>query len=271
MSKVSRREVFPVNPGRGRGFEDSVVHAMRLMVFGATSAVAKAVCRQFASDRASLYLVARDGPALADVAADLRARGATVVETAVCDALDWDRHPALVSQAAEAFGGLDAVLVAHGTLPDQAACEASFDVARTALDVNLTSVVSLLTATANLLERQGHGVVAVLSSVAGDRGRKSNYIYGAAKGAINVVLQGLRNRLHGSGVRVVTIKLGRVDTPMTASFEKGASWARPDDVAPAICRAIARGTGVVYVPGYWRLIMLVLRSIPEAVFKRLSL
>jgi short-subunit dehydrogenase len=107
--------------------------------------------------------------------------------------------------------------------------------------------------------------------VAGDRGRQSNYIYGAAKGAITIVLQGMRNRLHHAGVTVVTIKLGRVDTPMTASFEKGLTWARPESVAPSIYRAITRGRDVVYIPAYWRAIMLVLRSIPESVFKKLRL
>jgi len=167
--------------------------------------------------------------------------------------------------------GIDVALIAHGTLPDQRACERSYEVACRELELNIGTVLSLLTILGNRFERARGGTIAVLSSVAGDRGRQSNYVYGAAKGAITLILQGMRNRLHESGVRVVTIKLGRVDTPMTASFEKGLTWAQPAAVAPMICRAIERGKDVAYVPGYWRIIMLVLRAIPEAWFKRLRL
>lgn len=242
----------------------------RILVFGATSAIAKATAQCFAEKGAALFLVARDRAKLTAVADVLRQRGARV-ETAVMDALEWDRHQEAITQAIERLGGLDVVLVAHGTLPDQRACEASFAEARRELEINILSVVSLVLAAANHFERQRAGTIAVLSSVAGDRGRQSNYVYGAAKGALNLVLQGLRNRLYGAGVKVVTIKLGRVDTPMTASFEKGLSWAKPEDVAPGICRAIERGKDIVYVPGYWRVIMLILRALPEAWFKRLRL
>ena len=243
----------------------------RILVFGATSAIAKETARCLADKGAALFLVARNEATLSELARELRGRGATRVETAVMDALEWDRHESVVAQAAEQLGGLDVALIAHGTLPDQQKCEASFDQTRRELDLNIMSVVSLLTIVSNRFERQGAGTIAVLSSVAGDRGRQSNYVYGAAKGAINLLLQGMRNRLYRSGVKVVTIKLGRVDTPMTVSFEKGLSWAQPGAVAPKICRAIERGQDVAYVPGYWRVIMLVLRAIPEAWFKRLRL
>lgn len=242
----------------------------RVLIFGATSAIAKRTAQCFVEHGAALFLVARDRTALAALAEALRQGGARV-ETAVMDALDWDRHQAMITEAADRLGGLDVVLVAHGTLPDQRACDASFAETRRALDVNLLSVLSIVLAAANHFEARGAGTIAVLSSVAGDRGRRSNYIYGAAKGALNLALQGLRNRLHGAGVKVVTIKLGRVDTPMTASFEKGRTWAKPEDVGPSICRAIERGKDVVYVPAYWRVVMLILRSLPEAWFKRLRL
>ena len=137
--------------------------------------------------------------------------------------------------------------------------------------INLVSVVSLLTLLANYFEKQGKGCIAVISSVAGDRGRQSNYIYGAAKGGLTIFLQGLRNRLSKAGVCVLTIKPGFVITPMTENFKKGFLWAQPQQVAKAIVSAIRRRKNVIYVPWFWRWIMLVIRNIPENVFKRMSL
>ena len=167
--------------------------------------------------------------------------------------------------------GIDVVLIAHGTLPDQRACEASFATTRSALETNAISVISLLTHLANRFERQRGGSIAVVSSVAGDRGRQSNYVYGTAKGALSLFLQGLRNRLHGRGVDVITIKPGFVDTPMTAGMAKGALWAQPESIARGIVKAIERGRSVAYVPGFWAPIMWVIRSLPETLFKRLRL
>jgi decaprenylphospho-beta-D-erythro-pentofuranosid-2-ulose 2-reductase len=154
-------------------------------------------------------------------------------------------------------------LIAHGTLPDQGACQASFDTARREFEVNALSVLSLLTLAANRFEQQRSGTIAVISSVAGERGRQSNYLYGAAKGAVSLFLQGLRNRLSKSGVQVVTILPGFVDTPMTADFPKGPLWAQPDAVARDIVRAIEGGRDVLYTPWFWRWIMLIIRTIPE--------
>ena len=140
------------------------------------------------------------------------------------------------------------------------------------IETNALSLISLATLAANRFEAEKRGVIAAIASVAGDRGRASNYVYGAAKGMVAIFLSGLRNRLARSGVAVVTIKPAFVDTPMTASFEKkGLLWAKPDAVAAGIVRAIDRRADVVYLPGFWRLIMLVIRHIPEAAFKRLSL
>ncbi len=135
----------------------------------------------------------------------------------------------------------------------------------------MMSVISLLTHLGNRFEAQRHGAIAVISSVAGDRGRLSNYVYGTAKGAVSIFMQGLRNRLYKSGVNVLTIKPGFVDTPMTAQLPKGALWAQPDHIAAGIIKAIDSGKTVVYLPGFWRLIMLIIKSIPESVFRRLSL
>jgi short-subunit dehydrogenase len=177
----------------------------------------------------------------------------------------------MLEAATSALGGLDVALIAHGTLPDQKACEASVALTLKEIDNNGLSVVALATLLGEKFEAQGHGTLAVIGSVAGDRGRQSNYVYGAAKGMVSLFLQGLRNRLAKKGVQVLTIKPGFVDTPMTASFPKGALWAQPDDIARGILRAIGQGKDVVYLPGFWRLIMLIIRHVPERIFKRLSL
>jgi short-subunit dehydrogenase len=163
------------------------------------------------------------------------------------------------------------VLIAHGTLGDQHACEASVPETIRELNTNAISVISLCTLLANRFAAAGRGTLAVIGSVAGDRGKQSNYVYGAAKATVDVFLQGLRNRLFKQGVSVVTIKPGFVDTPMTAAYKKGLLFAQPGAVADGIVKAMDRGTPVVYLPAYWRLIMFVIRSIPERIFRKLSL
>ena len=188
------------------------------------------------------------------------------------DAADFGRHGPAVAEAWEAFGGLDAALVAYGSLPDAETVAHDAEAAVEAFRLNATSVVSVLTHLAERFEAQGAGVVAVISSVAGDRGRPSNYVYGAAKGAVSLFAQGLRGRLRRSGVRVVTVKPGFVDTPMTADVPKNALFAEPDDVGRAIHRAMTGGgADVIYTPRFWRPIMAGIRAIPERVFKRLNL
>jgi hypothetical protein len=242
-----------------------------VMIVGASSAIAEATARCFASDGDRLYLLARDQGKLEAIAADLKVRGADKVDFQTFDANAFDDHDAVIAAAAESLGDLDTVLIAHGTLPDQPACEADYAVTLEAMTTNALSAISLLTRLANRFESQRRGTLAVISSVAGDRGRKSNYVYGTAKAAVSTFLDGLRNRLYGSGVKVVTAKPGFVDTPMTASFEKGLLWAQPDAVGRGIHQAIVRGKDVVYLPGFWRLIMMIIRHVPETVFKRLSL
>ena len=243
----------------------------RLLIIGATSALAPALARRRAARGDRLVLVARNAAALDANVADLRARGAAEIGTALLDANDTPRHAAVVETAFAAFGGFDAVLVAHGVLPEQAACEASVEAALTSFDTNARSVIALLTPIANRLEQQRSGVIALISSPAADRGRASNYVYGAAKAAVSAFASGLRQRLHRSGVRVLTLSPGFVDTPMTAAFPKGPLWAAPERVAADIDRALQGGFGTVYTPWFWRWIMLIIRSIPERVFVRLKL
>lgn len=242
----------------------------KVAVFGATSAVAQRTARLLAERGADLFLVARSAERLAAVAADARARGAAVT-TAVADLDEPGRHVELVDRAAAALGTIDAVIVAQGVLATSDACEADRALAARVLVTNLLGPALLCEAAAARLSAQGHGAIVAISSVAGDRGRQSNHLYGAAKGGLSTYLEGLRNRLFRRGVHVVTVKPGFVDTPMTAHLPKNALYTSPDVVARAIVAAVERRRSVVYVPGFWRAIMLVIRHLPEAIFKRLSL
>jgi decaprenylphospho-beta-D-erythro-pentofuranosid-2-ulose 2-reductase len=243
----------------------------RILIIGATSAIAHAVARRYASRGARLFLLARRPDAMQANAADLRVRGAAEVRAALLDVDDLERHANLLDEAFAAFGGFDAALVAHGTLPDQAECEASVQAALASFDTNARSAIALLTDLANRFQAQGKGVIGVISSPAGDRGRASNYVYGAAKAALSNFASGLRHRLFSKGVRVITIEPGFVDTPMTTDFEKGPLWVSPEHVAADIARALQRGFGVVYTPWFWRWIMLLIRHLPERLFVRTRL
>ena len=243
----------------------------KVLVVGATSAIAQETSRLFAAYGAQLFLTGRNAEKLASVAQDLRLRGAAQVDTAVLDVADLTRHEAVIDAAFAALGEVEVVLLAHGVLPDQSRCEQSASDALETLTVNFTATVALLTPLANRLEAQRRGCLAVISSVAGDPGRQSNYVYGASKGGLDRFLEGLRNRLYRSGVAVLTIKPGFVDTPMTASKPKNSLYASPARVARGIHSAIEARRNVVYLPWFWRPIMCVVDNIPESLFKRLRL
>lgn len=242
-----------------------------ILIIGATSAIAEATARLWATRGDALFLVGRKAQRLEVIAADLRVRGAASVVCYAMEACDTDAHAAMLEAAERALGGLDIALIAHGSLPDQKACEASVELTLRQIDNNGLSVIALATRLGEVFEKQGRGSLAVISSVAGDRGRQSNYVYGAAKGMVSIFLQGLRNRLASKGVQVLTIKPGFVDTPMTTAFPKGPLWAKPEVIASGIVQAVDKGRDEVYLPGFWRLIMLVIRHVPEIIFKRLSL
>jgi decaprenylphospho-beta-D-erythro-pentofuranosid-2-ulose 2-reductase len=244
---------------------------VRVLIIGATSVIAGETARAYAEEGARLFLTGRDPEKLASVRDDLRVRGAAQVNTALLDVAQISRHREAIDAAIGALGGLDVALIAHGILPDQARCQIDVADAIQALQINFTATVALLTELANYFERQQRGCIAVITSVAGDRGRKSNYVYGAAKGGTDRFLEGLRNRLHRSGVTVLTIKPGPVVTPMTAGMKKSPLYANPRRVGRAIRRAIERRRDVVYIPWFWRPFMAVVRSLPEPVFKRLNL
>ncbi len=243
----------------------------RAVVFGATSAIAQQAIRLLAARGAELVLVGRNPSRLEAVAADARVRGARAVAAEVADLDDRERHGPLLDEAFRILRRVDLVLVAQGVLAGSDACEASPATAERVLVSGLVGPALLLQEAGLRLAAQGGGALVALSSVAGDRGRQSNYAYGAAKAGLTAFLSGLRNRLHRRGVRVVTVKPGFVDTPMTAGVEKNALFVPPAVVARSILRAVDRRRDVVYVPGFWRWIMLAVRSVPEPLFKRLSL
>ncbi len=244
---------------------------MKILIIGATSAIAHETAKLYARDGAELFLVARSPFKLNSVKDDLNVRGAKRAVTYELDVSELGKHQEMIQAAIESLGELDMALIAHGTLGDQRLSEESVEKTLEEFTTNCTSVISLLTILANYFEQRKHGCIAVISSVAGDRGRKSNYVYGAAKGALSIFLQGLRGRLAASCVKVVTIKPGFVDTPMTASLRKGLLFASPRTVGQGIYEAMNKGKDVVYLPWFWRPIMLVVKSVPERLFKRVSL
>lgn len=244
----------------------------RILIIGATSAIAAACARLWAAQGSEFYLVGRSPEKLQQTADDLLGRGAKGVQTQVLDALAVDQHGAMVAQCVTQLGQIDVALIAHGTLPDQKLCEADAAVALAEFAANGTSVISLLTHLANQLEKQRCGTLAVISSVAGDRGRPTNYLYGTAKAAISTFCQGLHARLFKVGVHVMDIKPGFVNTPMTQGLPLPAALvAQPDVVAKRILQGIEGKKAVLYAPGFWALIMLIIRNVPVAVFKRLNL
>jgi short-subunit dehydrogenase len=244
------------------------------LILGATSGIARAVSHVLAGRGCRLVLAARNPEELQRLANDLRIRHQTAIECAAFDALDFAGHAALVERSTKVFEGeLDGVILCYGYMVDQAQAQADFAEARRTIDVNFTSAVSVLERFADYFAQRHAGVIAAISSVAGDRGRQSNYIYGAAKAGLTAYLQGLRNRLFSAGVHVLTIKPGFVATAMTDGLVNPNSplLATPQQVARVIDRALRRRRNVLYTRWFWRPIMFVIRSIPEPVFKRLKL
>jgi len=221
---------------------------LRVLILGATSGIAEATGRIYAREGARLVLAARQPQRLEDIAADLRTRGAAQVELAVVGFAAEADYRARLVELAESLGGLDHILLAYGVLGDQEAAQSDY------------------------LEHQGNGSLVVLGSVAGDRGRRANFIYGAAKAAIATLVEGISHRFAGKGPHVVVVKPGPTDTPMTAGMKKGGLlWSSPQRVAAIVRRAADGGAPVVYGPWFWRYIMLVIRFLPASIFNKLNI
>jgi len=251
---------------------DGLGAVQSVLVFGGTSDIAESTLRRLVQRRARrVVLAGRDVDRLGEIAEDLRARGATFVECVPFDALDTATHEAMVDAIFDRVGDIDLVLVAFGVLGEQADAEqhatAAVDVAR----VNYLGAVSVLTPTAERLQAQGHGTIVVLSSVAGERARESNYVYGSTKAGLDAFAQGLNDRLVGTGANVMIVRPGFVHTKMTAGLKPAPLAATPDSVAAAILDGLATGRTIVWVPRTLRPVMSVLRHLPRPVFRRLAL
>jgi decaprenylphospho-beta-D-erythro-pentofuranosid-2-ulose 2-reductase len=239
----------------------------RLLVLGATSSIARALALCFARDGCALYLAARDAEEAARIAADLRVRTGAHACSGIFEATDCERHAELLIRAATELGGLDGVALCFGTLGSYSTAAEKANCVRRLITENFTAAASFMTEAANFFAAQRSGFIIVLGSVAGDRGRAGNYAYGAAKGALALFAQGLRARLARSGIHVLTIKLGLVDTRMT--YGRSPSWLAisPKAAGVKIYAAWRRRAQAVYVPWFWRPLMLAVRMIPERIFK----
>ena len=246
---------------------------MNILIVGASSAIAKSTAQLYAQrGKAKLFLVARNEQKLSVIKDDLLVRGAQSVELAIADLADVSQTDGWLSSAFSSLGKIDLVLIAQGVLGEQKEAEQDLSHMHEILNVNGISQIDLLAKLANRMEQQAYGTIACISSVAGDRGRPSNYVYGTSKAMVNTFLQGLRARLCSSDVNVLTIKPGFVDTPMTADIKKGGPlWASPELIAQGIAKAVESKRSIVYLPWFWQYIMLIIKHIPEFIFKRLKL
>jgi hypothetical protein len=243
-----------------------------ILVLGATSAIAIAYCRRLARGDTSFVLVGRRSERLETIAADLEARGARKAAALVSDLSDMASCESRFAEFCDTLGMPDQVLLAYGILGEQAAAEDDADATRRSLDVNFTSAALWLQMAAKLLPRDKPRWIIVISSVAGDRGRRSNYVYGAAKAGLSTFAEGLAHRLHGTGLHVLTVKPGFVDTPMTSHVDRGGPlWARPEQVAKGIEQAVRKNRSVAYTPRFWWPIMTIIRLLPRSIFFRTKL
>ena len=244
-----------------------------IVIIGATSGMAEQCARLWLqAEPIRLTLVGRNREKTEAVAADLRVRNpACVIESMTADFLDVASIRATVDAVVQQ-GSPDIVLIAQGTLPDQAECQTDLTLCRDTLEINGISPVLFAEAFVQPMEQANHGTLALIGSVAGDRGRKSNYVYGSAKGLVSRYAEGLQHRLAKSKVKVVLIKPGPTDTSMTAAFKaKGMKMAPVNEVAREIVAAVDKGKAVAYVPGKWWLIMRVIQHLPAMIFNRLDI
>ena len=242
-----------------------------ILIIGANSAIARSVARHYAETQDNLFLVARDLQALDKNKSDLEIRTGCTIETCGLDIYDLSKLESDVGEFFRSTGRIDIALIAYGSLANQDECELNNEKIEKELYVNGISVIKIANIVANLMIAQGHGKIGVITSVAADRGRKSNYIYGAAKAVVDTYLEGFRARLENNGIQVMTIKPGFVDTPMTKDFKKGLLWVSADTVARKIVDSFEKNKNIVYIPWFWFFIMLVIKNIPEKIMKKLPL
>ncbi|MDF0597158.1 SDR family oxidoreductase [Psychromarinibacter halotolerans] len=240
------------------------------ILLGATSSMARAMARALAERGDGVILAGRDADELQAMADDARLRGARLAETAVFDARDPETFAPIIARAETLEGTINAAVFV-GSMPEQAQIDADPSLIDGTVTDSFTGPARLLTMLAPVMETRGKGTVVGVGSVAGDRGRVGNYVYGAAKAGFATYLSGLRNRLTRAGCHVVTVKPGFVDTGMTWGIEGMFLVASPDKVAADILKAVRKKRNVIYTPFFWRYIMLIIRSVPEPIFKKLSI
>jgi len=245
--------------------------SLKILIVGATSAIAAACAKRWASQNAQFFLVGRNAQKLKQTDNDLRARSVGSMKTFILDLNQFSEHPKMLDACYEFLGQIDIALIAHGSLPDQKKCDQDVELALNEFSSNALSVISLLILLANRMEKQRSGTIAVISSVAGERGRYSNYLYGTAKAAVSTFCEGLRARLFHSNVHVLTIKPGFVDTPMTRELQLPKMLvATPEKVAKEIVTAVKRKKNTLYTPCFWAPLMFFVKSIPNSLFKKLK-
>ena len=239
----------------------------RILIIGATSAVAQGIAQRYAQQRASIFCLARSPEKMEPIAQSL----AEAYAGNFCyDFTQTDLAAEAITKAIEALGHIDIAIFAHGALLDQIESEHDYAVAYQTFAINQLSVIAQLIPLSEQMEHQGSGKIGVITSVAGERGRPRNYTYGAAKGSLNLYLQGLRSKLYNSGVEIYTFKMGPVDTPMTVDHEKNFSFSTVDEVSNTIVKGFESKRYERYVPGYWKLVMFFVRNMPEWLFQRLN-
>jgi len=244
---------------------------MTVLILGATSRIAQQVGHRYAERGHAVYVAARDTTEAGRIAQDIAIRHDVPTASGTFDALAFASHRALVEHVEDALGPIEVALLAFGEMGDQSESERDFEKARRVIDINYTGSASIAEAIARAMSERERGAIIGISSVAGDRGRQSNYFYGSAKGAFTLYLQGLRNRLNAVGVQVMTVRLGFVDTRMTFGMETGIPIASPEAISEAILQHQSKGADDIYLPKFWRGIMGIIKTIPEGVFKKLSL
>ena len=242
-----------------------------ILIIGAASAIAEETAKLYAARGYRLVLWGRNTDRLESIAKNLKVLGAQDVQSFEIDLDQCEKHAALFEKTLAKADAIDVALLAHGNLPSQEEVQASYEAMRPSLQTNFLSYTSLLTVLAGYFETRKQGVLAAITSVAADRGRKSLYVYGAAKAGTSAFVDGLRGRLVASGVHVINIKPGMVDTPMTSHLKKGVLFASPQRVAQGIVKAIRKKKSTAYIPGYWRLVMFLINCIPEVFFKRMNI
>lgn len=248
----------------------TIQNPLHVLILGAASGIAQSTARLYAAEGVVIGLAGRGAARLSSIASDLKVLGASRVEIFDVDFVSSDAAAELAS-AFERLGGLDHIILAYGLLGDQAAAERDAAAAQSIIDVNFRSAAAWVLEASSLLERQGRGSLVVLGSVAGDRGRRSNYVYGAAKAGLAVLVQGISHRFRGTGPHVVIVKPGPTVTAMTAGMAKGGPmWSTPEAVAAIVRKAADGGAPVVYAPGRWRLIMAIIRSVPAVIFNKMN-